>query len=262
MEINNTKKVEELLNSYRNDIYNLAYHITGTKQDAEDALQNTFLQVFLNISDFRGDSNVFTWIYRIALIESLKIIRKVKLDAAHAVEIDSGILKYEKVVPDDIIQLSKNPEKEYIYKALLKEIKERCHHFMLFRITEEQRVAFIFRVMLNFSFSEIATILNTNEEVVKGRFKRAKENLQKHVNERCQWYNKKDQCTCEKCIGFALQFTPDIYNIVIDAGNNPEYYKIAAEKINEIEDIETVFKKLPKLKPKITNIEFLKNNHQ
>jgi RNA polymerase sigma-70 factor, ECF subfamily len=261
MKINNPQ-IEELLKLYSNDIFNLAYHVTGTKQDAEDALQNTFLQVCLNIDEYKGDSKIFTWIYRIALNESLKIIKKVKLDAEHFANVDRGIVAFENAIPDEIMQLSKNPEKEYIYKALLKEIKDGCHHFMLFRITEEQRIVFIFRILSGFSFSEIATILNTNEEVVKGRFKRAKENLKKHVNERCQLYNKENKCTCEKCIGFALEMTPDLFSIVSEAANNPEYYKIASEKISEIDDIESVFKKLPKLKHKVDILQFIENNMQ
>jgi RNA polymerase sigma factor (sigma-70 family) len=260
MKNSKAEKIEELLKLYSNDIFNLAYNITGTKLDAEDALQNTFLQICLNIDEYRGDSNIFTWIYRIALNESLKIIKKVKLDAAHFTKVDNGIRDFANVIPDEIVQLSKNPEKEYIYKALLKEVKEGCHHFMLFRITEEQRIVFIFRIILGFSFSEIATILHTSEDVAKGRFKRAKENLQKHVNERCQLYNKVSKCTCEKCIGFALQMTPDLYSIVSEAANNPEYFKIASEKIDELEDIETVFKTLPRLNHKIDVLRFFKNN--
>ncbi len=255
-------KIEEILYLYSNDIFNLAYNITGTKENAEDALQNTYLQLCLNIDKYRGESKIYTWIYRIALNESLKIIRKVKLDAAHFKNVDTGISELENVVPDEIKQLSINPEKEYIYKALLKEVKDGCHHFMLFRITEEQRIVFILRIMSGFSFSETAAILNTSEEVVKSRFKRAKENLKKHVKERCQLYNKNGSCTCEKCIGFALNMTPDIQNIIIEASNKPEYYRMATEKINEVEDIETVFKKLPKLKHKIDILKLIENNLQ
>lgn len=242
--------IEELVKLYSKNIYNLAYRITGDRLDAEDAMQNTFLQIHQNLNKFRGESKLFTWIYRIALNESLKIKKKVVADKKHFESVDAGIEQLKNTIPDEIKQLQSNPEKEFIYKALLQEIKDGCHHFMLFRITEEQRIVFIFRTLLSFTFKEVSAILDVSVNVVKSRFNRAKENLNKHVKERCQWYNNKSSCTCEKCIGFALKMTPELLNIISEASNNPEYYKMAATYIKKIDDIEAVYKKLPNLEYK------------
>lgn len=242
--------IEELVKLYSKNIYNLAYRITGDRHDAEDAMQNTFLQIHQNLNKFRGESNLFTWIYRIALNESLKIKKKVTLDKKHFESVDANIEQFNNTIPLEIRQLQTDPEKELIYKALLQEIKDGCHHFMLFRITEEQRIVFIFRILLGFSFKEISVILNLSVSTIKSRFNRAKENLNKHVRNRCQWYNNKSSCTCEKCIGFALMTTPELLNIVSEAANNPEYYRMAATSIKQSDDIETIFKKLPNLEYK------------
>lgn len=243
--------VEELVKLYSKNIFNMAYRITGDKCDAEDVVQNTYLQVHQNLHKFRGESKIFTWIYRIALNESLKIKKKVTLDKKHFESVDAGIEHLKNAIPLEIKQLQNDPEREFIYNVLLQEIKNGCHHFMLFRITEEQRIVFIFRILLSFTFKEISAILNISVNVIKSRFSRAKENLNKHVKERCQWYNDKSSCTCEKCIGFALEMNPELANIISDAANRPEFYKMAAKRIKQIDDIETIYKNLPNLEYKI-----------
>ncbi len=247
----NNISVEEIVKLYSNNIYNLAYRVTGARQDAEDAMQNAFIQIHQNIDSFKGDSKIFTWVYRIALNESLKIKKKVTLNKEHFDSVDMGIEQLKNSIPAEIQQLQSNPEKDFIYKALLQEIKDGCHHFMLFRITEEQRIVFIFRILLGFTFKEISAILELSVNIVKSRYTRAKENLKKHVKEKCQWYNNKSSCTCEKCIGFALKMTPELINIIDKAANNPEYYKLAAKYIEKKKDIKTIYKNLPNVKYKI-----------
>lgn len=253
--LKNNINIEELVNLYGNKVYNLAYRITGDRQDAEDAMQNTFLQIHRHIDKYRGDSKIFTWVYKIALNESLKIKKRVTLNKEHFDSIDAGIEHYKNAIPAEIQELQSNPEEEFIYKALLQEIKDGCHHFMLFRITEEQRIVFIFRILLGLTFKEISAILELSVNVVKSRFVRAKENLKKHVKEKCQWYNNKSTCTCEKCIGFALKMTPELIGIINKAANNPEYYQLATKYIIKNVDIETIFKKLPNVEYKISPLK-------
>jgi RNA polymerase sigma-70 factor, ECF subfamily len=254
-EAENNINIEDIVTQYSENIYNLSYRITGDRQDAEDAMQNTFLKIHQNANKFRGDSDVFTWIYKIALNESLKIKKKVTLNREHFDSVDNGIKQLENTVPLEIQELQSNPEKRFIYNALLQEIKSGCHHFMLFRITEEQRIVFIFRILLGLTFKEIAAILELSAGVIKSRYNRAKENLKKHVNKKCQWYNNKSSCTCEKCIGFAMKMTPELIEIIDKAANRPEYYKMATEHIQQVDDIETLFKNLPNLEYKINPLK-------
>jgi RNA polymerase sigma-70 factor (ECF subfamily) len=59
-----------LVEAHKDMVYNLAFKILGNAQDAEDAFQETFISAYKNISKFRGDSKVSTWLYRIALNRS------------------------------------------------------------------------------------------------------------------------------------------------------------------------------------------------
>src|SRR5512138_4042980 len=67
-----------LVDAYSSPIYRLGLRMLGNPQDAEDVLQNTFLNVLTHISEFEGRSSLATWLYRIAANEALMLIRKKK----------------------------------------------------------------------------------------------------------------------------------------------------------------------------------------
>src|SRR5574342_368966 len=67
-----------LVDTYSSPIYRLGLRMLGNPQDAEDVLQNTFLNALTHLSSFEGRSSVATWLYRIATNEALMLIRKRK----------------------------------------------------------------------------------------------------------------------------------------------------------------------------------------
>ena len=60
---------DELVNRHERKIFRLTQHITGNREDAEDALQDSFLKAFSRLSQFHGDSQFYTWLVRIAVNE-------------------------------------------------------------------------------------------------------------------------------------------------------------------------------------------------
>jgi RNA polymerase sigma factor (sigma-70 family) len=78
----------ELWNRHSKKSLNLIYSITKNWQDAEDALQNTFLSAFTHLKDFNGQSSFSTWVYRIAVNSALSILRKRRANREFSV--DSG----------------------------------------------------------------------------------------------------------------------------------------------------------------------------
>jgi RNA polymerase sigma-70 factor (ECF subfamily) len=75
---NDPDACKELFARYNRKIFNTAYRILGEESSAEDALQETFLNVYRGISNFRGDSKVSTWISRITINVCLGMLRKGK----------------------------------------------------------------------------------------------------------------------------------------------------------------------------------------
>jgi RNA polymerase sigma-70 factor (ECF subfamily) len=69
---------EELFARYRERVLRLCLHVVGEPHAAEDALQETFLAVYRGLPRFRGDSDVGTWIYRIAVRSSLRLAARRK----------------------------------------------------------------------------------------------------------------------------------------------------------------------------------------
>nr|WP_321233162.1 RNA polymerase sigma factor [uncultured Psychroserpens sp.] len=66
----------ELLSLYKERLYWHIRHIVKSHDDADDVLQNTFIKVYKNIHNFKGDSKLFSWMYRIATNESITHINK------------------------------------------------------------------------------------------------------------------------------------------------------------------------------------------
>lgn len=69
---------KDLLSQYKERLYWHIRHIVKSHDDADDVLQNTFIKVYKNIHNFKGDSKLFSWMYRIATNESITHINKNK----------------------------------------------------------------------------------------------------------------------------------------------------------------------------------------
>ena len=75
---NDPEACNELFSLYNRKVFNTAYRILGEEASAEDALQETFLNVYRGIGRFRGDSKISTWISRITINVCLGMLRKGK----------------------------------------------------------------------------------------------------------------------------------------------------------------------------------------
>ena len=71
-------RLARLVDTYSSPIYRLGLRMLGNPQDAEDVLQNTFINVLTHIAEFQGRSSLATWLYRIAANEALMLLRKKK----------------------------------------------------------------------------------------------------------------------------------------------------------------------------------------
>jgi len=199
---------DELFKKYEKNVYNIAYRLTGNRQDAEDVTQETFMRVHKNLDNFRGDAHPYTWIYRIAVNCSLQIKRQ--LDKKYIDSLDEKMEIMKNDIPDEVRGWAGTPENRYLYDTLLEYIRDECYHFMTFRLNDTQRTVYVLRVILGFSLDEISAILETSKGVIKARLQRAKTALKTYFDGRCQWTSKDPSCSCESRIGFALSFAPDL----------------------------------------------------
>ncbi len=70
-----TQAFEELVRRYRERIFALAFHLTGSKGDADDVTQDAFVRAYEKLAEFEGRSAFFTWLYRIAVNRALNVRR-------------------------------------------------------------------------------------------------------------------------------------------------------------------------------------------
>ncbi len=70
------KAFQQLLQDYQRPLYNHIRNIVISHDDADDVLQNTFIKIFQNLKNFKGDSKLFSWMYRIATNEALTFLKQ------------------------------------------------------------------------------------------------------------------------------------------------------------------------------------------
>lgn len=212
--------IDQIIDSYGDKVYNLAFRITGSRQDAEDVCQETFIQAYQSMDSFKGDSAFYTWIYKIALNNCLKL--KKKMNRAFVESLDEKIEMYKEEIPQEVLDWYEDPQKAVYIKELIGEIRHGCMHFLSFRLPENQRIVYIMRNVLDFSYKDIAEVIGETEAVVKARLNRARASLAEYFNQRCQWFSEEPTCTCRSRIGFALTYDPEILRRVrqqaVDAG--------------------------------------------
>jgi RNA polymerase sigma factor (sigma-70 family) len=235
--------VNTLVRTYGQKVYNIAYRITGNKHDAEDVTQDTFLQVHRGLESFRGDSAVYTWIYRIAVNASLQVKRR--LNRTYIDSLDETIAQFRDDIPEEVRQWQQDPENEYLYEELLEEVRRACCHFITFRLTDEQRVVYVLRVVLGFSLDEVSAILQTEKNTVKARLQRAKGALGSYFRGRCQWVEGAGDCSCESRLGFALSFAPEILKRLQSRPPDEATKAVVRRTLGEIRDIDEVYRNLP-----------------
>lgn len=146
----------ELLHSTHYDsVSSLCRRLLGPTEDAEDAIQTTFIQAFRTISKFRGDCKVKTWLYRIAVNESISLLRKRK--------------ELPLKLPDTLV--SPDGSKEVLNRVAVQSVMVRIH--------PDFRTVLTLHYWEELGCEEMAQILNLSVSGVKMRLKRAREAFEK-----------------------------------------------------------------------------------
>jgi RNA polymerase sigma-70 factor (ECF subfamily) len=162
-----------LVNAYAGPIFNLAFRMTGSRQDADDLAQETFLRAYRNLKQFDPEKRFFTWLYTIAL----NIIRN------HLKSIPELIAKTGDsfLEPED----PANPE-----GLILAGEKAQLLEICLQRLPAELKEAVVLRYYQDLSFDEIAAITSASVSAVKMRTYRGLERLKTLIEERTQSFSR------------------------------------------------------------------------
>ncbi|NJC95692.1 MAG: RNA polymerase subunit sigma-24 [Anaerolineales bacterium] len=156
-----------LVDMYSGSIYRLGLRMLGSPQDAEDVLQNTFINVLTHIQNFEGRSSLATWLYRIAANEALMLIRKKKPEV-NLEDVEGGD-EDEDLKPTQFVDWSGLPEDE-----LLSGEGKSILDAAIQTLPESLRIVFLLRDVEGLSIRETAEALHLTETNVKTRLLRAR----------------------------------------------------------------------------------------
>jgi len=161
-----------LVENYRNRVFHTVLNILQDTDEAEDAAQETFIQVFESIRSFKEESSLSTWIYRIAVHKALDKLRRRKTRQ-----------QLHKILPWWMPDEKKSAGTLFRHPGIVTENKEKAA--VLFKaiesLPEKQKLAFTLIKVQGMNYEEACEILQQNIKAVESLISRAKVNLQKQL---------------------------------------------------------------------------------
>ena len=161
------KAFKKLVQEYKERLYWHIRKIVLDHEDANDVIQNTFIKIHLNIDKFKGDSSLFTWMYRIATNESINFINskssKMGLQNQEWIESKAEGLKADSYFDGD--------EASLILQKLVA------------KLPEKQRIVFNMKYFDGMSYQTISEILGTSEGALKASYHHAVQKIKTKLND-------------------------------------------------------------------------------
>ncbi len=152
-----TKAFDELVNRHVQVVYNLTLRLVGNRDDAWDLTQGTFLKAWRGLAGFDDRRRFFSWLYRIALNESLNLLRGQRRHEA----LDERIADPS---PSPDAQVDDRERQEAVQVALMD-------------LDEEHRQLIILRHFADLSYAELSGVLEVPQKTVKSRLFTARQML-------------------------------------------------------------------------------------
>jgi RNA polymerase sigma-70 factor (ECF subfamily) len=171
----NVDALKFIMDLYQNNIFNTAYRMIGSYEDALEVTQDIFFNLFRYIKNFRGKSSLLTYIYRIALNMSkdrIKALSRRKNRLTFSIDEEDAETKMKtELIDSNPGQDIKIQEKEFLNTLELK----------LGELSIEYKQVIVMRYVDELSYEEIADILNCSIGTVKSRLNRARSELKKRM---------------------------------------------------------------------------------
>lgn len=162
-------KFQDLVKQYEQRLYNFSLRMCGDHSDAEDMVQDTFLNVFKYLKDFRYETKFKNWLYKVAASTCIKKRRRSKFAPEKELSLDEfrpgeKVEAVEKVPAWALMPLDK----------LLNEELSSVVHRAILSVPKKYRMVIVLRDIEGFSTAETAQILNLSPANVKVRLHRAR----------------------------------------------------------------------------------------
>lgn len=169
------QELAKMVELYSDQVYRVALKMLNNPSDAEDVLQETFIKAMRAVKNFQERSSISTWLYRIAVNESLMLIRKQKPEVAVREDESQGDNDQDYAAVQ-IVDWCCLPEKEFLNAESRSHLDEAIQN-----LPDKLRSVFILRDIEGLPIRETAEALNLTETNVKTRLLRARMRLREDL---------------------------------------------------------------------------------
>ena len=166
---NRERGFKMLMDAFQEPIYNYIRRLVVSHEDAEDVVQEVFIRVFRCMEQFREESTLSTWIYRIATNESLRLLNSRK---------EEGMVSAEDVRDELMNKLKASDYIDYENELAVK------FQEAILSLPEKQRLIFNLRYYDELEYAEIAQILDSKVDTLKVNYHYAKEKIKEYILKR------------------------------------------------------------------------------
>jgi len=169
--------MEKIVQRYEERIFTFGLKMCGHLQDAEDIAQETFLNAFRYLKDFREETKLKNWLFKIATTACIRKRRKKKCEPDHELSLESFIPRDGADTKYEIPDWSDDPS-DNVLRAELKGVIDEAIH----SLSHKYRLVFNLRDIEGFSTQETADILGISTQSVKTRLHRARLFLREKIS--------------------------------------------------------------------------------
>lgn len=154
----------ELVYTYQDAVYNLCYRMLSERTEAEDAAQEAFLKAYLNLQRYDPARSFKTWILSIASNHCIDRLRRRRM----------VWLSIDEPLPPNVVLSSDEPEPE---ESMIFTQRSAAVQELIDSLSPDYRAAVVLRYWYDYSYTEIADMLDTTESAIKSRLFRARQML-------------------------------------------------------------------------------------
>jgi RNA polymerase sigma-70 factor, ECF subfamily len=174
-----TSAQTKIVEDHQKNVYNLGLRLTGREQEAECILQDTFLKVFEKLDTFRSDSQLGTWIHRIATNIALMRMRSQKGKYFQSIEEE---IQDDEVQKGNFSFIAKSLDRDPLELTLNDELKERLEEAIA-SLPDSLRTTFVLKDLEGLSMAEISDETGKSISAVKATLHRARVRLREQLAE-------------------------------------------------------------------------------
>jgi len=161
----NQEASKQIFDLYSKKVYRVAYGVLRHREEALDIVQEVFIKLFRSIKNFKGESRLSTYLYRMTVNTAIDHVRKAGKPIASSLEGEEGFQPAE--------EPEKRPDRVFLYKELEGKVNEA-----LGKVPADQRMALILREVEGLSYQEIADSMKCSIGTVMSRLHYGRKRMQ------------------------------------------------------------------------------------